>query len=139
RCVECHGAAKQQGDLRLDLRSQVLGAKGDDGLVVAGNPDDSRLIQVILHDPNDTQMPPDNKLSDQEIQVFTEWVRRGAYWPENDQPAAAEGGIPKLADGSIDFSAAAALHWAYRPIVLATPPVVESTTPITPLDQFIRA
>lgn len=75
RCVECHGANKQQGDVRLDRRIFAIGE--GDGPVVPGKVDESRLIDVIQYDELDTQMPPAGKLPDDEIQLLTEWVKAG--------------------------------------------------------------
>ncbi len=38
------------------------GMLGENPLVVPGKPEESRLLQVIAHDPADTQMPPKGKL-----------------------------------------------------------------------------
>ncbi len=96
RCGNCHGEQKKQGDLRLDLRESVLGAKPGDGVVVPGKPDDSRLIQVIRYTPGETQMPPTGKIPAAEIELLTAWIRDGAFWPEAaPRPAAAT--LPKTA------------------------------------------
>ncbi len=139
RCIECHGPNKQQGDVRLDLRHVVLGRNEGEGLVIPGRPDDSRLIQVIRYSGDDVQMPPKGKLPAEEIELLTEWVRRGAYWPETD-PAAASAPLPRKADGQIDFAAAQATHWAFQPIT--RPPLPPATTPGDdqhPIDRFIDA
>ncbi len=44
-------------------------------MIVAGDPQKSRLIQAVRYD-EDMQMPPDGKLTDVEIAVLTEWVSR---------------------------------------------------------------
>ena len=87
RCGNCHGAEKQQGDLRLDLRGSVLGEKTGEGVVVPGKPEDSRLLQVIRYTAGETQMPPTGKLPAGEIDLLTNWVKDGAYWPGHAPPA----------------------------------------------------
>ena len=81
-CYECHsGEAKTlHGSLRVDGRQHLLRG-GDTGpAVIAGKPAASLLISAIQYD-GDIQMPPEGKLSEQQIAVLVEWVSRGAPFP----------------------------------------------------------
>lgn len=130
RCFECHGEAKQQGDVRLDLRAAILGEAEGEGLVVPGKPEESRLLQVLKFDPYDTQMPPAGKLPEAEIAVLTAWVTQGAFWPEND-PASGSGAHARDAHES---------HWAFQPIAAPIPPQLASSERVqTPIDRFLLA
>jgi hypothetical protein len=132
RCFECHGEKKQQGEVRLDRKAVVFGDGPAGPLVVAGKPEESRLLQVIAHDPADTQMPPKAKLPDAEIAVLTEWVKRGAPWP--DAPAAGP------ATGKDDGAKAESEHWAFRPVVKPVPPEVKGVASASgPVDRFLLA
>lgn len=136
RCYECHAATKHQGDVRLDLREAVF-----PHLIVPGQPDQSRLIQVLRYDPNDTQMPPKGKLPAAQLELLTEWVKQGAPWPA-DAPAGAtpRAAFPRRENGDIDFQAAAQTHWAYRAITRPAPPTVAHRDRLrTPVDRFILA
>ncbi len=136
RCFECHSGEKKQGDVRFDQRDAVLAH-----LIVPGQPEQSRLLQVLKYDPNDTQMPPKGKLPQEQIDLFTEWVKQGAAWPA-ESPAAAHQKLdfPRLAGGEIDYEAAALSHWAYRPITRPVPPAIESRErSLTPIDHFVVA
>jgi cytochrome c553 len=140
RCGNCHGAEKHQGDLRLDLRASVLGEKPGEGVVVPGKPDDSRLLQVVRYTPGETQMPPTGKLPPQEIDVLTNWIRDGAYWPaHNTAPGAKSSAtLPKTADGQWNFAAIAGSHWAF--VAPRTPPVPEvkdASRVQRPMDRFV--
>ncbi|WP_197444081.1 DUF1553 domain-containing protein [Maioricimonas rarisocia] len=137
RCVECHGAEKQQGELRLDRRVFAIG--DGDGPVVPGKVDESRLIDVIQYDELDTQMPPAGKLPDDEIQLLTEWVAAGAPWPDDgNAEEVAHDGLPRTADGKIDFAAAAQQHWAYQPIERPEPPAVQHEQQVrNEIDRFV--
>lgn len=92
KCVSCHGQEKQEGNLRLDsLAAAKLG--GDQGAaVVPGDVEKSLLVKAISFRDPDLQMPPKQKLSGNEIDTLTEWVKTGAAWPEpvavlfEDQP-----------------------------------------------------
>jgi hypothetical protein len=140
RCGNCHGPEKQQGDLRLDRRASVLGEKPGEGVVVPGKPDDSRLLQVIRYTPGETQMPPTGKLAAAEVEVLTNWVRDGAYWPETTagSPAKSSAGLPKTADGQWDFRSIASSHWAFRPVQSPQPPQVQDVARVQrPMDRFV--
>src|SRR6185312_4284658 len=76
RCQACHGAKKQEGGLRLDSREAI--AAGIDGspVMVPGDPDKSRLVQVVRYD-GDVQMPPEGKLPDAELASLIAWIKMG--------------------------------------------------------------
>ena len=57
-CYSCHGADKQKSGLRLDVRSEAY--RGGDAYgpsIVAGNVDDSRLLQLVREDVPELRMP----------------------------------------------------------------------------------
>ncbi|MFM8890892.1 MAG: PSD1 and planctomycete cytochrome C domain-containing protein [Planctomycetia bacterium] len=124
RCAGCHGAEKRWADLRLDTRAGLM-AGGDHGaVVVAGEPDASRLVAAVRR-LGDLQMPPDDPLPDGEVEALVRWVRAGAVWPD-DPPSRAD-------------PAAAARHWAFRPPVAVEPPEISAETwAVTPIDRFIH-
>lgn len=77
-CLSCHShqAGKSKGGLVLDSRSgwQVGGTEGP--AVIPHKPDESLLVSAIRY--QGYQMPPEEKLSDAEIQIIVEWIARGA-------------------------------------------------------------
>ena len=86
RCVSCHGADKQDGELRLDSAAAAL-IGGDRGpAVVPGDLTKSRLVEAIRFTNPDLQMPPKSKLSDQDIRTIEQWIAAGADWPESSTP-----------------------------------------------------
>jgi hypothetical protein len=129
-CFPCHGPEKHKGGLRLDSAASLLKG-GDTGpVVVPGSPDDSPLIAAIRYD-DIVQMPPDGKLSDQAIADLTEWVRRGASWPDAPAPAPTE---PRPSTSA----AAGAAHWAFQPVRMPAPPEVRDPRwAVSPIDRFI--
>src|SRR3954452_21083618 len=79
-CQKCHGADKQKGGLRLDSRAALLKG-GDSGpAAVAGSPEKSLLITALNH-AESLRMPPKEKLTDDEIVAFRNWVKMGVPWP----------------------------------------------------------
>ena len=82
-CLPCHSheAGQMEGGLTLDSRSG-WSRGGDSGpALVPGNPNSSLLIQAIRYQNPDLQMPPEERLPEEQIQLLTEWVRRGAPDP----------------------------------------------------------
>ena len=133
RCYECHGEKKQKAGLRLDSRAALLKG-GDNGpAIVAGAPEKSRLIRAVSYEDVDLQMPPKAKLSSAEIAALTEWIRRGAAWPESKVGSA-------IKAEQFDLQKRRAEHWCWQPIGKFSPPVVkDSKWPASAMDQFILA
>jgi mono/diheme cytochrome c family protein len=84
KCIECHGPTKQENGVRLDRRKDVLeGKAGEIPLINIAAPNESRLLKVLHHAEDDTQMPPSGKLGDEQIQFVQQWIASGAVWPES--------------------------------------------------------
>lgn len=127
RCINCHGSKKQEGEIRLDSRAQILeGTEEVDALVQPGNPEASRLWQVLQYAADDVQMPPKSKLSTTELRHIQAWITAGAYWPRNSD------------FGKQDAVNRAAWkdHWAFQPLIADPPPDGNAQHPV---DRFIRA
>ncbi len=59
KCIECHGATKQENGVRLDRRDDVLkGKAGDHMLINVDAVSESRLLKVLSYAEDDTLMPP---------------------------------------------------------------------------------
>lgn len=104
RCFSCHGpdAAKRKGDLRLDEPESAyarLVNHPDRRAIVPGKPRQSEVIQRILSDDPDLQMPPPESkltLTSSELDILTRWIEQGAeYEPHwSFQPPRA-GSVPE--------------------------------------------
>ena len=82
-CYECHGSETQEAGLRVDGRDEILlGGDSEQPAAVPNDPDKSLLVQAVRYDG--LEMPPDEKLSDQDIEVIENWVRMGMPWPGVD-------------------------------------------------------
>ena len=79
RCLECHGAEKDKGDLRLHTKAAAL-----DHVVTPGKADDSELVKrVSLPPDHDDIMPPKgDPLTKEQIDALKKWINEGADWPE---------------------------------------------------------
>ena len=127
-CLSCHGPEQQEADVRLDSRQQVLMGTADvDPLVVPGNPDASRLVQVLLYAEDDTQMPPKARLPQPAIDGVRAWIAAGATWPQASEFGAA---------AAVDVDAWKS-HWAFQPIAEPDRPAFGDEN-WHPIDVFIR-
>ena len=86
-CVECHGIEKQKGGLRLDTLAYAQKG-GDSGpALVAGNLEDSLLLdRIFLPADDDEIMPPENgPLSPAQQDILRRWIKTGGHWPKGVQ------------------------------------------------------
>src|ERR1700722_2755836 len=130
-CYKCHSheAPKLKGGLSVEYREALLKG-GDTGpAIVPGDPEKSLLIKAIRYTDPDLQMPPkDKKLSNEQIQDMTAWIKMGAPYPK------ASAAIAKAAGGSDKD------HWSFKPILKYPVPAVKETGWVsTPIDNFILA
>ncbi|MDZ7647673.1 MAG: c-type cytochrome domain-containing protein [Cytophagales bacterium] len=81
KCYTCHGTSKQKGKLRLDLPEHIAKGGKSGVVLVAGQVDESEMIDRLLLPMNDDDhMPPKEKkqLSTQEIEILKTWINSGA-------------------------------------------------------------
>lgn len=88
-CIGCHGPDKQQSGLRLDSREALLKGSEFGPVVIPGEPEKSALVHALRHQ-GDIKMPPKEKLPDDCVNMFIEWISLGAPWPEDTPAPAAE-------------------------------------------------
>jgi hypothetical protein len=133
-CLECHGAKKPKGGLRLTSRERLLKG-GDLGPALdEAKPEESRLLLAIIY-KDKPQMPPSGKLPQKDIDTLTRWVKMGAPWTpggtETIVKADPEGG--KVTPESRNY-------WCYRPLKRPEPPAVKDNDWVkSPIDAFILA
>src|SRR6185369_11539879 len=129
-CYKCHSASseKLKGGFRLDAKDLALkGGESGRAAIVPGDPSKSLLIEAVRYNNTDLQMPPKKKLSQQQIDDLTAWVKMGAPWP-------AEGVAARTADTAVAHEAKKptfdlkerAKHWAFQPLMSSAPPAVKN-------------
>ena len=86
RCYACHGALKQEAELRLDTGRSLLRG-GDSGrAVVAGDPAASLLLERVASSDETYRMPPEGEpLTVQQVELISDWIRQGASLPGEEQ------------------------------------------------------
>ena len=130
KCYRCHGPKKQESGLRLDRRDAALRGGESGPAVVPGKPDESLLIRAVRHE-GDLEMPPDDRLEDEQVAALTRWVARGAAWPDDSKGIATRPGEVTPEDRAF---------WSFRPVVPPpTPAVDDRDWPRTPVDPWILA
>jgi mono/diheme cytochrome c family protein len=136
QCIACHGGDEVQSGFDLATRKGLMrgGSKGK--AVVAGKPDDSRLIALISHN-EDPHMPEGgDKLPDDVIAAVRQWIELGAPYdaPLVDHPRDPDAWVNR------EVPAKAREFWSFRPLVRHAPPAVKNEVwPKTPIDRFVLA
>lgn len=114
KCFKCHGPDEKAVDdgLRLDLRESAI----EFSAIVPGKPEKSELMERVLSDDGDLQMPPPDSgktLTTKEIATLKKWIVQGAKYDQ---------------------------HWAFVPPKLAPLPKVKNEKWVkNPIDRFILA
>lgn len=76
-CGKCHNPDKKKGDLDLTSYSGALKGGGSGVVVVAGNPDSSKIIKALTHAEEPTMPPNKPPLPEKELAVFRKWIAGG--------------------------------------------------------------
>lgn len=135
-CYQCHGAKKQESDLRLDSREAAMKGGTDGPVIVPGEPDKSLLVQAVRY-KGDTKMPPKTPLSAKSVETLADWVKLGAPWPDSPGSSSASAGG---AVGSATSIADGKRHWSFQPVHEPSRPVVKDSGWVrSPIDAFILA
>ncbi len=128
RCLDCHGPDKQSGRFSLETREDLLtgGRKGP--VVVPGDPDASRLLELVQPQGDQPPRMPRKRdpLTVVEVAVLRDWIVGGLDWP----------GDRRLQPRS---STEDETGWSHAP--LSAPPLPEIQDPWirNPIDTFILA
>lgn len=128
-CQECHGAKKQESGLRLDSRGGWIKGGDRGSVVVVGQPERSLLIEAVKYKDSDLEMPPSGKLTQGEVAVLEEWIKRGVPDPRGEPTT--------LTTGSMSVEDARSF-WSFQPV---HSPVVPQTSvefwSKNPIDAFV--
>ncbi len=118
-CLACHNDAQHEGDLSLQQAAGAL------DYIQPGDPESSRLLEVITPLDGKAEMPRDGKsLSAEQIKVISTWIKRGASWPADyriEEPQVS------------DFQ-----WWSYQPLVRPSVPKYDDAWVRTPIDAFVK-
>ena len=118
RCFACHGALKQEANLRLDTVASMLRG-GDTGQAIqSGDASTSLMVERIAAHEESSRMPPEGEpLLASQIEAIKKWLNEGAIAPPNEQPER----DPRE-------------HWAF---VAPVRPALPVNTAANPIDAFL--
>jgi len=98
-CFTCHNQGESKGGLALDSNGAIMTGGGSGEIVSAGDPQASRLFQLIAH-IDEPAMPPDqDKIPQAEIDLVAAWITGGML--ENIGSKAAKPKVNNLAFASV--------------------------------------
>jgi mono/diheme cytochrome c family protein len=121
RCYACHGALKQESELRLDTGRSILKGGSSGPAVVAGMPDVSEIFARVISADATTRMPPEGApLTAVEIAQIRQWIAHGA----NSLPDEVPESDPRE-------------HWAFQKPLRPKVPVVAGQQSTNSIDAFI--
>ena len=133
KCFECHAAEKQESDLRLDSRESII-MGGASGSAVDLEDAESSLLLEVLNYGGDIEMPPDQKLDDEVIDSFKEWIEMGLPWPKSKKDN--DSSVPLTMAERVNQHRSS--HWAYQPVKVPTVEIHEQDNwSRTTLDRLI--
>ncbi|MEX0700560.1 MAG: PSD1 and planctomycete cytochrome C domain-containing protein [Planctomycetales bacterium] len=126
KCYACHGAIKQESNLRLD-RAAFAKQGGENGpAFIPGDPAESLIVWKLTGENFESRMPPEGEgeaLTAEQIALVKAWIAQGGKAPADEKPQT----NPKD-------------HWAYqKPVRPDVPAVKNAEWAQTPIDAFIAA
>ncbi len=107
-CLKCHGEVEPEAGLRLTSREAILAGGKSGAAAIERDVAHSLLVKAIGYE-GELQMPPDGKLSVDQIALLTEWVDLGLPWPKETT------GLVRSA-GEMIVTDADRTHWSFQPI-----------------------
>lgn len=115
RCISCHGGVKRNAEFSLLFRHEALDTTESGKVaIVPGDPGNSELIRrLTLTDPEERMPYKEEPLTQQEIDILTQWIKEGAEWGD---------------------------HWAYqppKPVEVPREEFASETWPRSDIDYFV--
>ncbi len=133
KCYKCHSASseKLKGALLLDSKAGILKGGSTGAAIVPFKPDESLLLKAIRYKDEDLQMPPKQKLSDDDIKNFEIWIKLGAPDPRKEK-------IDEKSYSNWNLEESKKEFWSFQPIRNPPlPPVKLPKWPKNSIDTFI--
>ncbi len=132
RCYECHSKNADDIEAALELDSPTGMMRGGDSgaVVIPHDVQKSLLLRMLRHEADVSPMPPDERLADEVISAFEEWIRLGA--PDSREDTGPTARDERLRAGQ--------RHWSFQPPQPVEPPRVrKSDWPRSAIDHFVLA
>jgi cytochrome c553 len=108
-CYTCHSAdTNSRSGLRVDDRNGLLAGGSRGPAIIPGKPDESLLIRAVSY-TGKLKMPPERRLSDDEMAILKRWIRDGAAWTKVES-------LQSQVHGTADYARLRKEHWAWQPL-----------------------
>jgi hypothetical protein len=130
KCYECHShhAGEASGGLVLDSQA-AWQVGGDSGPAISpGNLDKSLLWKAVDYRDADLRMPPEGKLSSDELLLIQRWIETGAHDPRRDALHVEK----STHDGNLGRA-----WWSFQPLRSSTLPIASDNSP-SRIDLYIN-
>ena len=137
RCFNCHGEARQGG---LDLRTHasVKAGSANGPVVIAHQPERSRLFLLVSHQQQPAMPPVGARLSDEDVETIREWIAEGGSLESVDEAMGATGRSDLARYEERAITAEERLFWAFRPPQRTKVPAVRAARwRKHPIDAFL--
>ncbi len=115
RCLPCHGADRQEGDLRLDRKDFVLQG-GHSGNEILAPGAANGILQRVIAVNEAVRMPlGEPQLPDAQIAILKSWAEQGSRWVDPPRRASPLpiGGLPEIETARFSFTWNDLLDWNF--------------------------
>jgi hypothetical protein len=133
KCLSCHSekASKQKGGLLLDSRDAILKGGESGAAAQPGDPAGSLLLRAVQYQEPDLQMPPKERLSQNEVAILERWISEGMPFPSSASTTRKR--------RTIDYDEGRKF-WSFQPLQqFPAPPVKHADWPRNVVDSFVLA
>lgn len=112
-CAGCHNAEDREGGLALDSYSGLAGGGENGPVLVAGKPENSKLLGVLTG-KDEPAMPPEGNTAPgaEEIALLREWIAAGARGPAGLPTEGRQLVVPRIAPTAPPRRAIHDLAWS---------------------------
>lgn len=76
-CMSCHNQGDAKGGLELDSHAGLMTGGGSGEVVFEGDPEGSRLWQLITHEDTPVMPPGQDKIPAEQIELIAAWISGG--------------------------------------------------------------
>lgn len=119
KCISCHGGVKKKGGFSVLFEEEAL-AKTESGkpAIIPGDPHASEMIIRLTNADPEERMPyKEPSLSEEEIDILTNWVKQGAKWGKHwAYESVKEQKVPSLSKRFLGLLPSLYTNWVRNPI-----------------------
>jgi len=137
-CWDCHRNDVDDlgGELAMASRASMIKGGDSGSLLDESSLEESLLLRAISYEDDLYQMPPDGKMSDEEIAVFKKWAELGLPWDPADEIELEE----DHTDGPPQVNEETKSWWSFQKVDKPNPPqLADKKWSANEIDAFVLA